>query len=179
MVNKEVFLLFASGFRKFNTHSVLQSKQLIATGRNIGWEWGSTARNSVFTTVRKKQTAHVMDDWTASTLHRQEAFNRGKKRSTISRSGQPCHLCSLGKREPRGRSVSEVSSCAGPSSGFSSRGGQKPDGGAKNQKGGHIFKILYWMYGATRGPNVKWRAQTANGGPGTTGPPAGDGPDPV
>jgi len=75
--------------------------------------------------------------------------------------------------------VSEVSSCAGPSSGFSSRGGQKPDGGAKNQKGGHIFKILYWMYGATRGPNVKWRAQTANGGPGTTGPPAGDGPDPV
>ena len=35
-------------------------------------------------------------------------------------------------------------------------------GGAKNkwrgQKpgGGHIFKILYWMYGATRGANVKW-----------------------
>jgi len=29
-------------------------------------------------------------------------------------------------------------------------------GGAKNQKGSHIFKILYWMYAATRGPNVKW-----------------------
>jgi len=26
---------------------------------------------------------------------------------------------------------------------------------AKNQKGGHVFKILYRMYAATRGPNVK------------------------
>jgi len=34
------------------------------------------------------------------------------------------------------------------------RVGQKP-GGAKNQKGGHILKILYWMYAATRRPNVK------------------------
>jgi len=44
---------------------------------------------------------------------------------------------------------------AGPSPGFSSRGGQKPDGEDKNHKGGHTFKILYWMNGATRGPNVK------------------------
>jgi len=35
-------------------------------------------------------------------------------------------------------------------------------GGAKNQeapktrRGGHILKILNWMYAATRGPNVKW-----------------------
>jgi len=36
------------------------------------------------------------------------------------------------------------------------RRGQKLEGGAKNQKGGHIFKIHYWMYVATRGPNVKW-----------------------
>jgi len=28
--------------------------------------------------------------------------------------------------------------------------------GAKNQKGGHILKILHWMYAATKGPNVKW-----------------------
>ena len=42
----------------------------------------------------------------------------------------------------------------GPSPGFSSRGGQKP-GEAINQKGGHIFKIQYWMYAATGGPNVK------------------------
>jgi len=28
--------------------------------------------------------------------------------------------------------------------------------GAKNQKGGHIFTIQYWMYAATGGPNVKW-----------------------
>ena len=42
-------------------------------------------------------------------------------------------------------------------------GGQKPEEGAKNQKegpktrrGGHIFKIQYWMYVATGGPNVKW-----------------------
>jgi len=35
-------------------------------------------------------------------------------------------------------------------------GGQKPEGGAKTQKGGHIFKIHYWMHAATVGPNVKW-----------------------
>jgi len=29
-------------------------------------------------------------------------------------------------------------------------------GGAKKQKGEHIFKIQYWMYAATGGPNVKW-----------------------
>jgi len=52
---------------------------------------------------------------------------------------------------------------AGPSPGFSSRGGRKPKRGAKNQKGGHIFKIQYWMYAAT-------------GRPGTTGSPAGNGP---
>jgi len=28
---------------------------------------------------------------------------------------------------------------AGPSPGFSSRGGQKPKGGAKNQKGGQVY----------------------------------------
>jgi len=38
---------------------------------------------------------------------------------------------------------------SGPWPGFSSKG-------AKNQKGGYIFKILDWMYAATRGPNVKW-----------------------
>ena len=47
---------------------------------------------------------------------------------------------------------------AGPSPGFSSRGG-------------HILKILYWMYGATRGPNVKWGAQISNGGAGHHWPP--------
>jgi len=51
----------------------------------------------------------------------------------------------------------------GPSPGVSSRGG-------------HIFKIQYWMYAATRGPNMKWGAQISNGGPSTTGTPAGDGP---
>jgi len=34
-------------------------------------------------------------------------------------------------------------------------GGQKPEGGAKNQKRGHIFKMQCWMYAATGGPNVK------------------------
>jgi len=41
---------------------------------------------------------------------------------------------------------------------------------AKTRRGGHIFKIQYWMFVATGGPNVK------RGGPGTTGPPDGDGP---
>ena len=65
---------------------------------------------------------------------------------------------------------------SGPSPGFSSRGGQKPERGAKNQKGGHIFKIQCWMYAATGGPNVKWGAPISNGGPGTTGAPAGEDP---
>jgi len=61
---------------------------------------------------------------------------------------------------------------AGPSPRFSSRGG------TKNQKGGHILKILYWMYAAARGPNVKWGGHRFQmGGPGTTAPPAGDGPE--
>jgi len=54
--------------------------------------------------------------------------------------------------------------------------GQEPEGGAKNRKGGHIFKILYWMYAAPRGPNVKWGAQCSNGGAGNNCPPVGDGP---
>ena len=58
----------------------------------------------------------------------------------------------------------------GPSPGFSSRW-------ANNQKevpktrGGHILKILYWMYAANRGPNVKWGAQISNGGDGHHCPP--------
>jgi len=44
---------------------------------------------------------------------------------------------------------------SGPSPGYSSRGGQKPKRGAKNQKGGHIFKTQYWIYAATGGQNVK------------------------
>ena len=65
----------------------------------------------------------------------------------------------------------------GPSPGFSSRGGGKNQKeGPKTRRGGHIFKILYWMYAATRGPNVKWGAQISNGGTGTTAPPAGDDP---
>jgi len=32
------------------------------------------------------------------------------------------------------------------------------------------------MYAATEGPNVKWGGTDFKYGPGTTGPPAGDGP---
>jgi len=28
--------------------------------------------------------------------------------------------------------------------------------GPKTRRVGHIFKILYWIYAAIRGPNVKW-----------------------
>jgi len=64
----------------------------------------------------------------------------------------------------------------GLSPGFSSREVQKPEGGAKNQKGGHILKMQYWMYAATGGPNMKWGALISHGRPGTTGPPAGNSP---
>ena len=60
---------------------------------------------------------------------------------------------------------------ASPSPGFNSRGGQKPEGGAKNQKGEPHLKKQYWVYAATGGPNVKWEATISNGGPGSTAPP--------
>ena len=53
---------------------------------------------------------------------------------------------------------------SGPSPGFSSRG-------AKNQKGGHILKIHYWIHVATGGPNVKWGAPISNGVAGHHWPP--------
>jgi len=50
-------------------------------------------------------------------------------------------------------------------------GGQKPEGGA------HIFKIQYWIYVATGGPNVKWGGTDFKwGGRAPLPPPAGDGP---
>jgi len=52
-------------------------------------------------------------------------------------------------------------------------------GGAKKQKGSHVFKILYWMYAATRGRNVKWGAQISNEGAGHHCPPADDDPVPM
>ena len=55
-------------------------------------------------------------------------------------------------------------------------GGQKPDGGAKNRRGGHIFKIQYWMYAATGGTNVKWGSTDFKWGGGHHWPPAGDDP---
>jgi len=63
-----------------------------------------------------------------------------------------------------------VSFNPGPSPGFSSRV-------SKNQKerqkpaGGHIFKIQYWMYVATKGPNVKWGGPDLKWEPGTLAPP--------
>ena len=33
---------------------------------------------------------------------------------------------------------------------------KKQTEGPKTRRGGHIFKIQYWMYAATGGPNMKW-----------------------
>jgi len=53
--------------------------------------------------------------------------------------------------------------CTGPSPGFSSRGGQKPEDGAT---------FLKYSIGCMQQPV----GQTWNGGPGTSVPPLGDGP---
>jgi len=50
-------------------------------------------------------------------------------------------------------------------------GGPKYRRRGQNQKGGHIFKIQYWMYVATGEPNVKWGAPISNGGAGHHCPP--------
>ena len=49
-------------------------------------------------------------------------------------------------------------------------------GGPKTRSGGHIFKIQYWMYAVTGGPNVKWGGTDFKWGAGHHWPPAGDGP---
>ena len=46
--------------------------------------------------------------------------------------------------------------------------------GAKNQKGGHIFKIQYWIYAATGEPNVKWGGADFKWGGRAPLAPAGD-----
>jgi len=48
--------------------------------------------------------------------------------------------------------------------GFSSRGGQKQDGGTKNQKGGHIFQIQYWIMQQPGGQTQNGGAPISNGG---------------
>jgi len=35
-------------------------------------------------------------------------------------------------------------------------GAENQKEGSKTRRGGHIFKIQYWMYAGTGGPNVKW-----------------------
>jgi len=53
---------------------------------------------------------------------------------------------------------------AGPAPEFSSSGGSKTRRrGQKPEGGRHIFKIQYWIYAATGGPNVKWGAPISNG----------------
>jgi len=66
---------------------------------------------------------------------------------------------------------------AGPSPRFSSRGGHKPKGGAKNQKGGHILKYSIGCMQQQGGQTRNGGKPISKGGPGTTAPPAGDGPD--
>jgi len=45
---------------------------------------------------------------------------------------------------------------AGPSPGCSSRGARNQKEGPRTRRGGHIFKVLCYMYATVRGPNVKW-----------------------
>jgi len=60
---------------------------------------------------------------------------------------------------------------ADPSPGCSSRGAKNQKEGPKNRRGGHIFKIQYWMYAATGGPNLKWWSTDFKWGAGHHRPP--------
>ena len=79
--------------------------------------------------------------------------------------------CHFGQNESAVLRLWHITDQAGPSPGFSRRGGQKPKRGAKNQKRGHIFKIQYWMYAATGGPNAKWAGTDFKCGGGHHWPP--------
>jgi len=65
---------------------------------------------------------------------------------------------------------------SGPSSGFSSRGGQKPERGAKNQKGATFLKYSVGCMQQPVGQTWNGRRRFQMGGPGTTGSTAGDSP---
>jgi len=87
------------------------------------------------------------------------------------------YVFTVAARGEIGREGCEILSLvAGPSPRFSSREGKNQMEGQKNRKGGHIFKIQYWMYAATGGPNVKWGSTDFKWGGGHHWPPAGDDP---
>jgi len=92
---------------------------------------------------------------------------------TLNSHQTPPHSLPVAARGEIGQEGCKISSLvAGPSPRFSSRGGPKTRWRGKKQKRGLIFKIQYWMYAATEGPNVKWGGHRFQmGGPGTTGPP--------
>jgi len=60
---------------------------------------------------------------------------------------------------------------AGPSPGFSTREGQKPDGGAKKQQGGTFLKYSIGCMQQPGGQMWNGGNRFQMGGPGTTGPP--------
>jgi len=60
--------------------------------------------------------------------------------------------------------------CSGPLPGFGSRGGQKPEGGA------HFLNTVVDVCSNRRAKREMGGHRYSNVGPGTTGPPAGDGP---
>ena len=87
-----------------------------------------------------------------------------------------CNVCTFFEKMIVCRLNWFIEHLTGPSPGFRSRR-PKTKKRAENQEGeGHIFKIQYWMYAATGGPNVKWGATISNGGSGHHCPPGGDGP---
>ena len=110
--------------------------------------WGNSLQHNILTNVKLRWHSLYQNDYAPARRYLQSAptiFTCNKYKQAVADRGEI------------GREGCEISSLvAGPSPRFSSRG-------AKNQKGGHIFKIQYWMYAAT-------------GRPGTTGSPAGNGP---
>jgi len=130
--------------------------------------WGNSLQHNILTNVKLRWHSLYQNDYAPARRYLQSAptiFTCNKYKQAVADRGEI------------GREGCEISSLvAGPSPRFSSRGSQKPDGGAKKQKGGHIFKIQYWMYAATGVPNVKWGVHRFQMGGGHHWPPAGDGP---
>ena len=65
---------------------------------------------------------------------------------------------------------------AGPSPGCSSRGGKNQKEGPKTRRGGHVFKYSIGCMQQPVGQAWNGGGTDFKRGPGTTGPPAGDGP---
>jgi len=85
--------------------------------------------------------------------------------------------CHFGQNESAVLRLWRITDQAGPSPGFSSRGAKNQKEGPKTRRGATFLKYSIGCMQQPVGQTQNGRAPISNVGAGTTGPPAGDGPE--